>query len=350
MNEEFRAVVQEHRRRYPRMTAQDLGKLAYQSEFGPQHFTLQRDAVLTALRREWQQAGAERRDPEDIGGGLCRFHLGGAPDCAAAELLTGLFLATAARHRGTDAGLQARLDVLARTDCPGMAQWLADYRQAGCPAVSHSAAYRAAYAPHYRLLRRDYACWFEALLPVWRLAQQGRPALVAIDGRCGSGKTTLAALLEELLPCHVFHMDDFYLPADRRAPDWQTIPAGNMDLERFRTEVLEPARAGRAVTYRPYDCRSGTLGEGTLCPPRVLTIVEGSYSQHPSLAKYYDLTLFLTCDPAVQSARLQAREGDYYPMFRQRWIPLEERYLAAYRISGNAGVVLDTGGAAVHRR
>ena len=33
--------------------------------------------------------------------------------------------------------------------------------------------------------------------------------LVAIDGRCAAGKTTLAASLQAQLECNVFHMDDF---------------------------------------------------------------------------------------------------------------------------------------------
>ena len=35
--------------------------------------------------------------------------------------------------------------------------------------------------------------------------------LVAIDGRCAAGKTTLAASLQAQLGCNVFHMDDFFL-------------------------------------------------------------------------------------------------------------------------------------------
>ena len=35
--------------------------------------------------------------------------------------------------------------------------------------------------------------------------------LVAIDGRCAAGKTTLAASLQAQLECNVFHMDDFFL-------------------------------------------------------------------------------------------------------------------------------------------
>ena len=36
-----------------------------------------------------------------------------------------------------------------------------------------------------------------------------RPILVAIDGRCGSGKTTLGEYLKGQLDCNLFHMDDF---------------------------------------------------------------------------------------------------------------------------------------------
>lgn len=36
------------------------------------------------------------------------------------------------------------------------------------------------------------------------------PILVAIDGRCGSGKTTLGEYLKGQLDCNLFHMDDFF--------------------------------------------------------------------------------------------------------------------------------------------
>lgn len=37
-----------------------------------------------------------------------------------------------------------------------------------------------------------------------------RPILVAIDGRCGSGKTTLGEYLKGQFDCNLFHMDDFF--------------------------------------------------------------------------------------------------------------------------------------------
>lgn len=70
----------------------------------------------------------------------------------------------------------------------------------------------------------------EKLAPLLAAASD-RPVLVGLDGCCGSGKTTLAGQLAQRLPeCTVLHTDDYYLPLDRRTPDWMHTPAANMDL------------------------------------------------------------------------------------------------------------------------
>ena len=68
------------------------------------------------------------------------------------------------------------------------------------------------------------------------------------------------------------------------------------------------------------------MGRETVLPARPLTVVEGSYSQHPLLAARYDLRIFLTCDPEEQRRRLERREGGHFPAYQSRWIPMEERY------------------------
>ena len=42
------------------------------------------------------------------------------------------------------------------------------------------------------------------------------PLIVAIDGRCGSGKTTLGEYLEQVFDCNLFRMDDFFLRMEQR--------------------------------------------------------------------------------------------------------------------------------------
>lgn len=337
---EFSAILRAHMVRYPRMEPQDFGKLAYQSEFGPEHLIRDRTGVLAMLEDELTLCTGAAIPPEPIGNGLCRFHLEGlAPD--ALPLLLELFCRTAAEHQGSAEGLAARITLLETLDVPGMEAWLSGWRTAGFPAVRHSQTFRDAYSPHYRLLREDYARFFPALLAVDRLVRRGGNAIVAIDGRCGSGKTTLAALLASLFPCNVFHMDDFYLPPDRRIPGWETTPCANMDLERLDREVLAPVLAGQPVDCRAYDCASGQYRPAVRVPFRPLTVIEGSYALHPSLRDRYALRIFLNCSPEEQARRLRAREGDYYPMFQRRWIPLEEGYLHTSRPQDCCQLVLN---------
>ncbi len=196
--------------------------------------------------------------------------------------------------------------------------------------------------PKEYTLRRTHAQWFFALLPIWEQLQKKQTVIVAIDGRCGSGKTTLAQCIAEVFPCRVFHADEYYLPLQKRCTGWEKIPSANMDLERLRQQVLIPAKEGKDIEYVPYSCRKGEYGTPQTIPFTPLTVVEGSYSQHPLLADYYDETLFLTCGKEEQEKRLKAREGERYTAFATRWIPLEEGYFTQYQTESRASCCMDT--------
>ena len=85
-----------------------------------------------------------------------------------------------------------------------------------------------------------------------------KPLVLALDGRCGSGKTTLADGLARQFPASiVLHTDDFYLPPAQRVRGWEKTPCANMDLIRLRDEALRPAYEGQPVLYRAYSCRAG---------------------------------------------------------------------------------------------
>lgn len=156
------------------------------------------------------------------------------------------------------------------------------------------------------------------------------PFLIAIDGRCASGKTTLAAALQSRLNASLFHMDDFFLQPEQRTPERLAAPGGNVDYERFFEEVLLPIRAGvSTLQYRPYDCHAGRLVAPVSVEIAPIVIVEGSYSCHPVLREHYDLRIFLTVDPSEQLKRIEQRGGPgALTAFREKWIPLEERYFA----------------------
>lgn len=160
------------------------------------------------------------------------------------------------------------------------------------------------------------------------------PLLVAIDGRCAAGKTTLASILADHFSCDAVHMDDFFLQPNQRTQERLAEPGGNVDYERVEAEVLQPVKLGQGIVYRRFDCSRMALGEEIAVRPGKLLIVEGAYSCHPRLRDYFDLRIFVSIDAKTQMERIISRNGiERAQIFRDRWIPMEENYIRACRVS-----------------
>ena len=168
-----------------------------------------------------------------------------------------------------------------------------------------------------------------------------RPLLIALDGRCAAGKTTLAARLQEELDCNVIHMDHFFLQPKQRTEERMQEPGGNVDYERFLEEVMLPLSRGQGFSYRIYDCKRMELSSAVRVEPKTITVVEGSYSCHPVLWDFYGLRVFLDVEAGEQLRRIRCRNGEQTAAkFRDCWIPLEERYFAAYQIRERCDLTL----------
>ena len=173
----------------------------------------------------------------------------------------------------------------------------------------------------------------EALSLIEKALTGKKQILVAIDGPCASGKTTLAESLSRRLVCPVIHMDHFFLRPEQRTPERLAEPGGNFDRERFTAEVLTPLREGRSFAYRPFVCSTMSLGEPIEVQRSPVILIEGSYSCHPDLRESYDLRLFTTIGSAEQEQRLLAREGrEKLEVFKARWIPMEEAYFKMFDV------------------
>ena len=184
----------------------------------------------------------------------------------------------------------------------------------------------------------------ELLEAINQIYKQKGHVTIAIDGRCGSGKTTLANKLKEYLNCHIFHMDDFYLQASQRTKERYNEPGGNVDRERFKKEVLDPLKNQQDVLYRPLDCSSMSISEGTLYPYKPINIIEGSYSCHPDLINTYDLTIFVDIDESLRHKRIEERNGkEALNMFIKKWIPLEEKYFSCFDIQNHCDFYFKAG-------
>ncbi|MDE6155703.1 MAG: hypothetical protein K2F67_04620, partial [Eubacterium sp.] len=135
--------------------------------------------------------------------------------------------------------------------------------------------------------------------------------IVAIDGRCAAGKTTLADSLNSVLGCSIIHMDDFFLQPYQRCEARLNEIGGNIDYERFLDEVILPLKSKKAFSYRSFDCHTMGFGKKVNIVQTDVIVVEGSYSCHPKFADIYDLKIFIDIDKKEQISRIEKRNGSF---------------------------------------
>jgi len=341
---------------YPKMQIQDMVKLIYQNEFAGGHLVENEKNSMQKLQEECcslEQCSPNRRISdnafEEIGNGLCRFHLT-ALQCNTISLTTinRFFLNTANSIRGSIQSFEEKLDVL-RQCCKNrelpysleeLETYLYAYKHQGYPPVSHSEVYRTTYTPTYRIVKSVYHDFFEVFCRIDSLQESQNTVNVAIDGNSGSGKSTLASLIGDIYDCNIFNMDHFFLTPELRTEERFKEVGGNVDYVRFKQEVIAGLQSGHEFQYRIYDCRQNVFGQPISVIPKKLNIIEGSYSMHPTLINNYDLKIFLHIDEKKQRLRILKRNGaSMLKRFLGEWIPLENRYFKELNIQEQSDLV-----------
>ena len=165
--------------------------------------------------------------------------------------------------------------------------------------------------------------------------------LIAVDGRCCAGKTTFAGYLSEKTGCNVFHMDDFFLRPEQRTEARLNEPGGNVDRERFEAEVMTAILKNDDIEYRRFDCRTMSLQPPVIVRKKKINIIEGAYCCHPDLFDKYDLRIFIDISKEDQKERILKRNGrQQWEIFRNRWIPMEEKYFEAFGIREKSDIIM----------
>lgn len=165
------------------------------------------------------------------------------------------------------------------------------------------------------------------------LAKQ--PFILSIDGRCASGKTTLANQLEKSISnCKVVHLDDFFLQPHQRTPKRYATPGQNIDDQRLIQEVIDPYLKGQEIVYRPFSCQKMALLDPIYIGHPSILILEGAYANNMLLKHYANLRIFIHVDSQTQIERIEKRNGkDRLQDFVSKWIPLEEQYFKTLAFS-----------------
>ena len=181
---------------------------------------------------------------------------------------------------------------------------------------------------------------------------------MTVDGVDGSGKSTFAAELATGLeqagwPVALFPVDDFRRPVDWSRADRREVDSYYDDyyaldeLER----CLQAFRAGAPhVTIPVFDSRTDSLaGERTIDLRRArVALVEGVFALRVPTAAA-GLVIYLELDAAEARRRLIARDltrGRPRAVIEHRldarYVPAQERYVAAHHPAARADVVVDS--------
>jgi uridine kinase len=325
------------------MRPQDTVKLVYQNEFGGEHLIADEKESLDRLIAECNSVSNRvvRSAAQDIGNDKARLFL--ASDAAkrlSPRCINKIFTASMVQQ-GSAISFAKKLKILreeARSGIFGFEEneldcFLHEYHAKGRYAVSHSQAYREAYAPAYRVIDSRFVRLLPLIIRINEQQEKKASLIVAIDGKAASGKTTAARLLGKLYDANIIHADDFFLPDELRAKERLGEIGGNFHVERFAEEVIMPLVRGTPFSYRPFDCRTNGFQQTVFVEPKPLTIVEGAYCMHKDLPGIYDIKVFFDIKAAEQKKRIKKRNS---PGAAQRfidlWIPMENRYIKGWNI------------------
>jgi anthranilate synthase component 1/para-aminobenzoate synthetase len=157
-----------------------------------------------------------------------------------------------------------------------------------------------------------------------------RPVLLGVDGRSGSGKTSLATTLtsglraDHGLDVELFHVEDVYR-------GWSGLEAG---IDHYVSHVLEPLRHGEPASWFAWDwVHDAVESVPRTTRPAAVVICEGVGSAAPKARPLLDAALRLVAPPHLRKERALARDGETYRPYWDLWAGQEEELMGTQRCS-----------------
>jgi uridine kinase len=168
----------------------------------------------------------------------------------------------------------------------------------------------------------------EIIEEIKRLSEdRDRPLFIALDGRSGTGKSTLSKSLAQKLDAAVIDGDDFYTGGTltewaKRNPKEKAELV--IDWKRIRNEALIPLKEGRTASWLRFNWETfeGLAEEPITLTPSKIVILDGAYSARPELADLIDVSVLLQLPDPTRRQRLKEREGG---SFVEEWHPVWDR-------------------------
>lgn len=343
--------LNEQLKKHPHMQPQDIVKLCYQAAYGNEHLIKNKEEAKAYLINECScLVPCDTELTENISDDICRINLSAwMYNSLPLEWLFNIFLMSSMKAPDGDnvfedslsAADSMILNSIQNFSYFDWTQYLDEYKKNGIHAVHHSDEYRTNEKPAYRIINRKFTYLIPLLMQICWHKGNNLPYIIALDGRCASGKTTTAKYLSTIINADIIKMDDFFLPPAKRTALRLQEPGGNVDYERFNDEVIAKIHDPSGFQYKKYSCHTNMLNELQSVGSRPFRIIEGSYSTHPFFGSYADITVFIDVDPDIQLSRIINRNGaQMSAIFKNKWIPLEEKYFNAFNTKEKADIIL----------
>lgn len=146
--------------------------------------------------------------------------------------------------------------------------------------------------------------------------------VVLIDGRSGSGKTSLSRALVARWPLRgrvqLVALDSLY-------PGWDGLADG---VEAARDLILRPHARGLIGVWQRWDWDASAPAEAHAVDPALPLIVEGSGLLNAQTARLGDVRAWLESPAHSRMRRALERDGESYRPHWTRWAEQEERHIA----------------------
>lgn len=317
------SIINWHIAKYPLIQEQDIHKLIYQMSYGNAHMITDIDKVKANLQNEINYLDNSYQDLYEYVGDYVRMNL--RPYLKfyfSLGYLLNSFVLSANNITPND---ELYNSLLSKYNIPRLEN------------LSHSLVYKENYKPNYRLIKKEFITSEMKYIQAYNFILNNQDtSIIALEGKCGSGKTYLSQRLSKHLDIEILPIDYFFLPTNRKTKKRLSEVGGNIDYELVRETLLD-IRNNKPRSIKIFDCKKQEYYKIPFNPKKIV-ILEGVYSFHPYFRDLIDKMIYIDTPFNIRNDRL--KERDNYQDYINKWIPLEDKYFDELDIIYTADLII----------